>query len=79
MQGEDFQEDTVSVSERVAAEALIVDVDGFEGPLDLLLTLSRTQKVDLRQISILALARTISRLYRTGQAAAVWNLLPIIW
>ncbi len=41
---------------RSAAEALIVDVDGFEGPLDLLLTLSRTQKVDLRRISILALA-----------------------
>ncbi|QDY69355.1 segregation and condensation protein A [Qingshengfaniella alkalisoli] len=41
---------------RLAAEALIIDVDGFEGPLDLLLTLSRTQKVDLRKISILALA-----------------------
>ncbi len=47
---------TPDVSERLAAEALIVDVDGFEGPLDLLLTLSRTQKVDLRQISVLALA-----------------------
>ncbi len=45
-----------SLSERLAAEALIVDVDGFEGPLDLLLTLSRTQKVDLRRISVLALA-----------------------
>ena len=45
-----------SVSERIAAEALIVDVDGFEGPLDLLLTLSRTQKVDLRRISVLQLA-----------------------
>jgi segregation and condensation protein A len=42
--------------ERLAAEALIVDVDGFEGPLDLLLTLSRTQKVDLRRISVLHLA-----------------------
>jgi len=42
---------------RLAAEALIVDVDGFEGPLDVLLTLARTQKVDLRQISVLALAR----------------------
>jgi len=52
----EFQEDTMSVSERVAAEALIVDVGAYEGPLDLLLTLSRTQKVDLRQISILALA-----------------------
>ncbi len=40
----------------IDAEALVVDVDGFEGPLDLLLTLARTQKVDLRKISILALA-----------------------
>jgi segregation and condensation protein A len=46
-----------SVADRLAAEALIVDVDGFEGPLDLLLTLSRTQKVDLRKISVLELAR----------------------
>ncbi|MDO5756869.1 MAG: ScpA family protein [Rhodobacterales bacterium] len=45
------------IADRVAAEALIVDVDGFEGPLDLLLTLSRTQKVDLRKISVLELAR----------------------
>lgn len=45
------------VADRIAAEALIVDVDGFEGPLDLLLMLSRTQKVDLRKISVLDLAR----------------------
>jgi segregation and condensation protein A len=45
-----------TVADRMAAEALIVDVDGFEGPLDVLLTLGRTQKVDLRQISILQLA-----------------------
>jgi len=44
------------VSDRRMAEALIVDVDGYEGPLDLLLTLSRTQKVDLRKISVLHLA-----------------------
>jgi segregation and condensation protein A len=36
--------------------ALVVDVDGFEGPLDLLLDLARTQKVDIARISILALA-----------------------
>ena len=36
--------------------ALIVDVDGFEGPLDLLLSLSRTQKVDLMRVSVLQLA-----------------------
>ena len=45
-----------SVAERLAAESLIVDVDGFEGPLDVLLMLSRTQKVDLRRISVLDLA-----------------------
>lgn len=53
---EDRQEGAVALAERLAAEALIVDVDGFEGPLDLLLTLSRTQKVDLRRVSILQLA-----------------------
>ncbi|WP_343082057.1 ScpA family protein [Ostreiculturibacter nitratireducens] len=57
MVDESGQGSTVTpVSERLAAEALIVDVDGFEGPLDLLLTLSRTQKVDLRKISVLQLA-----------------------
>ncbi len=39
----------------VAAESFVVDVDGFEGPLDLLLALARTQKVDIAKISILAL------------------------
>lgn len=36
-------------------DALIVNIDGFEGPLDVLLELARTQKVDLRRISVLAL------------------------
>jgi segregation and condensation protein A len=36
--------------------SLVVDVDGYEGPLDLLLALARQQKVDLSKISILALA-----------------------
>src|SRR5689334_20102277 len=35
---------------------MYVDVDGYEGPLDLLLDLARRQKVDLAQISVLALA-----------------------
>ncbi|MEM9278390.1 MAG: ScpA family protein [Pseudomonadota bacterium] len=44
-------------SERAVSEPqLTVDVNGFEGPLDLLLELSRRQKVDLSKISILALA-----------------------
>lgn len=36
--------------------SLVVDVEGFEGPLDLLLSLARNQKVDLAKISVLALA-----------------------
>ncbi|MEM9049677.1 MAG: ScpA family protein [Pseudomonadota bacterium] len=44
------------VADRQIAEALVVDVAGFEGPLDLLLTLARHQKLDLRRISILDLA-----------------------
>ena len=40
----------------IEAETLRVEVDGYEGPLDLLLTLARTQKVDLAKISVLQLA-----------------------
>jgi segregation and condensation protein A len=47
----------VAPAERADGEpALMIDVDGFEGPLDLLLELARRQKVDLHRISILALA-----------------------
>lgn len=47
----------VELAERASDEpTLHVDVDGFEGPLDLLLELARRQKVDLHRISILALA-----------------------
>ncbi|MEM1360122.1 MAG: ScpA family protein [Pseudomonadota bacterium] len=56
-----------SFAARQAAEALIVDVDGFEGPLDLLLTLARTQKLDLRHISILALAEQYLGFIETAQ------------
>jgi segregation and condensation protein A len=44
-------------SEAAPGETLVVDVEGFEGPLDLLLALARTQKVDLARISVLALAQ----------------------
>ncbi len=37
-------------------QQLVLDLDGYEGPIDLLLTLAREQKVDLVKISILALA-----------------------
>ena len=48
---------SLDVAERLSAEELVVDLEGFEGPLDLLLTLSRTQKVDLLKISVLKLAQ----------------------
>jgi len=55
MKAEEF--DTELADDRGASEpAMIVDVEGFEGPLDLLLALARQQKVDLSKISILALA-----------------------
>jgi segregation and condensation protein A len=55
------------VALRRDAEALIVDVDGFEGPLDLLLTLARTQKVDLRRISVLQMAEQYLRFVETAK------------
>src|SRR5215471_10196783 len=52
-----IQEFEAQLPERASDDpALVVDVEGFEGPLDLLLTLARQQKVDLAKISILALA-----------------------
>jgi len=57
MTDETFQEDTVlDGSTATPDEALIVELEGFEGPLDLLLSLARNQKVDLLKISVLKLA-----------------------
>jgi segregation and condensation protein A len=55
-EGDDIS-DWEQVDEPAAGETLVVDVKGFEGPLDLLLALARTQKVDLAKISVLALAQ----------------------
>src|SRR5712692_1835960 len=52
----DAFETTISPDLATDERALIVDVEGFEGPLDLLLLLARQQKVDLAKISVLALA-----------------------
>jgi segregation and condensation protein A len=46
----------VTIDKADAEPSFLVDVDGFEGPLDLLLELARRQKVDLAKISVLALA-----------------------
>jgi segregation and condensation protein A len=49
---DDFQASAIFADD----QALLVQVDGFEGPLDLLLTLARNQKVDIAKTSILKLA-----------------------
>jgi segregation and condensation protein A len=43
-------------ADAIAAESFRVELEGFEGPLDMLLALARRQKVDLARISVLALA-----------------------
>ena len=53
--GEEFAED-IRDDHRTNPEQLVLALDGFEGPIDLLLTLARNQKVDLTRISILQLA-----------------------
>ncbi len=59
---EEFVEDKAAATaptseEQADADALLLHLDTFEGPIDVLLQLARDQKVDLTQISILQLAR----------------------
>jgi segregation and condensation protein A len=62
---EDFAPD--AGADATPIDALILDIDGFEGPLDLLLTLAQGQKVDLRCISILQLAEQYLRFVSEAQ------------
>lgn len=50
-----------------AEDALTLNIDGWEGPLDLLLALARNQKVDLREISILELVQQYMRYIADAQ------------
>ncbi len=62
---------------------LVVDVGGFEGPIDVLLTLARDQKVDLTQISILQLADQylawVAEVRRTNIELAADYLVMAAW
>src|SRR5688572_24649147 len=55
MDGDESFDEFETSAPATEAERLTLDLDGWEGPLDLLLTLARAQKVDLAKISILAL------------------------
>jgi len=59
--------DGLFVENREPDEAFIVDLDGYEGPLDMLLAMARTQKVDLREISVLKLAEQYLTFVETAQ------------
>src|SRR5690625_1079490 len=58
-------------AEAIAAEQLVVNVGGYEGPLDLLLTMARTQKVDLAKISILKLAEQYLEFVKEAEALRI--------
>jgi segregation and condensation protein A len=77
-----FAEDP-AVDRGTGEPTLIVDVGGFEGPLDLLLVLARQQKVDLAKISILALANQylafIEQARRTRLELAADYLVMAAW
>jgi len=67
---DDFQEDLNFQAADNAAdegEGLVLDIDGYEGPLHLLLELARKQKVDLARISILELAEQYIAFIKTAQ------------
>src|SRR5215203_2646571 len=56
MLGDDTDDNfDLPLADASSADVLTLELDGWEGPLDLLLSLARVQKVDLREISILAL------------------------
>lgn len=60
-------EEGVAYQQAAAGDALDVSLEGYEGPLHVLLNLARTQKVDLKQISILALAEQYLDFIRQAQ------------
>ncbi|HOO82193.1 MAG TPA: ScpA family protein [Alphaproteobacteria bacterium] len=57
IQNSEFQEDPPRAEKVSEADALLLNIDGYEGPIDVLLELARNQKVDLLQVSILQLVR----------------------
>jgi segregation and condensation protein A len=66
---EGFEEDLFFEASEAAEEsdaALLLDIDGFEGPLHLLLDLARKQKVDLARVSILDLAEQYLNFIKTA-------------
>lgn len=66
-----FEEDAPRADEENPVDAFLVNIDGYEGPLDVLLGMARDQKVDLAKISILQLARQYLQFIERAQALAL--------
>lgn len=64
---QDLFEPATAEAEPDPRDAFVVDVDGFEGPIDLLLAMARTQKVDLAHISIVALVDQYAQFIEEAQ------------
>lgn len=62
-----FEDTPAHVRPEDKSEHLILDIEGYEGPLDVLLALARTQKVDLKQISILELVKQFLKFVATAK------------
>jgi len=66
-----------------SSDTLVLDLDGYEGPIDMLLQLARDQKVDLTRISILALANQyldfVSRMHKLRLELAADYLVMAAW
>ncbi len=56
-----------SMVEAANENPFVLNIHGFEGPLDLLLAMARTQKLDLREISVLELAESYLEFVRTAK------------
>lgn len=54
---EDLPHDAIELPDEGDSDAFLLNIDGYEGPIDVLLDMARNQKVDLREISILQLVR----------------------
>jgi len=65
-----FEEDLLK--ERSQSEQLLLYLGDFDGPIDMLLSLARDQKVDLSKISILALANILNSSRRRAACALNW-------
>lgn len=83
MDGTDTFEDENDFESPAGDGAFVVDLDGFEGPIDVLLTLAREHKLDLTKISILALADQyldfVSRVRRENLELAADYLVMAAW